>query len=66
MKFNVIKASDLLIGKGEKEKKIRSLRGLKKFTEETYKNLPDMPDENEKIIISFKRKRIIIYNDFIE
>jgi hypothetical protein len=64
MKFKVEEASNRW---GEaKEVKIRTLKGLKRFAEKEFKGREDMFDGSQEIIVSFKKKRIIIYDDYIE
>lgn len=64
MKFNVEEASNRW-GKA-KEVKIHTLKGLKRFVEKEFKGREDMFDESQEIIVSFKEKRIIIYDDYVE
>jgi hypothetical protein len=64
MKFKVTEASDY--HRRETEKEIRTLRGLKRFTEEAFKDREDMFDGGQEIIISFKKRTIIIYDDYVE
>ena len=64
MKFSIEEASNRW-GKA-KEVRIYTLKGLKRFVEKEFKGRKDMYDEAQEIIISFKRKRIIIYDDYVE
>lgn len=64
LKFEIREASNY---NGQAKKKtIRTLHGLKRFAEKAFEGREDMPDGSQEIILSFKRRRIIIYDDYME
>ena len=67
MKFNVYEASKILGElKNGKEVEINTIEELERFTEKEFNCREDMFDGAQEIIVSFKKKRIIIYDDYIE
>ena len=64
MKFTITSASEFLRPAGEK--RIYTMMGLRRFIKKSFKDVKGTWTEDQEIILSFKRKRIIIYDDWVE